>query len=187
MKLQKFGVKFFLKTRSSFDSKDFIPIFHNWIQNKIINDHLLIDVTDYSHIPDGPGIMLIAHEGYFSFDQENHKPGIMYMRKTNIDGDFTQRFVKVLAITIQAANHLRVNNINKHIDFKKNSFRFIANDRRLAENTPENQNLYQVEVQKALAEVYSASEVEYDNISIENERLAFTVHFKTNIDMLDKN
>ena len=84
-------------------------------------------------------------------------------------------------------NYSGVNNINKQIDFAKNSFRFIANDRRLAENTPENQNLYQVEVQKALAEVYSASEVEYDNISIENERLAFTVRFKTNIDMLDKN
>ena len=54
----------------AYSSRDYIPLFHGWIQEKIIPDHLLIDVADYSHIPDGPGIMLIAHEGHFSLDQE---------------------------------------------------------------------------------------------------------------------
>ena len=36
----------------------------------------LIDVADYSHVPDGPGVMLVAHEGFFSLDQENHQPGL---------------------------------------------------------------------------------------------------------------
>ena len=73
MDLQKFGVKLFFNTNGSFDSKDFIPVFHNWIQDKVVPNHLLIDVADYSHIPDGPGVMLIAHEGNFSLDQENHQ------------------------------------------------------------------------------------------------------------------
>ena len=80
-------------------------------------DHLLIDVADYSHIPDGPGVLLIAHEGHFSLDQENHKPGIMYMRKTELEGDFKERFIHVLSNAIQAANRLRDNTINKEIDF----------------------------------------------------------------------
>ena len=187
MKLQKFGVKLFLDTNGSFDLKDFIPVFHNWIQDKVIYDHLLIDVADYSHIPDGPGIMLIAHEGHFSLDQESYKPGIMYMRKTDIDGDFKQRFVQVLTTTIQAANCLRNNNINKKINFINNSFRFIANDRLFANNTIENQTLYQDKIQNVLAEVYPESRVEYEDLSGENERLAFTVNFSNNINIIERN
>ena len=77
MDLQKFGIKLYLTTNGSFDSKDFIPVFHNWIQDKVVDDHLLIDVADYSHISDGPGVMLIAHEGHFSLDQENYQSGIL--------------------------------------------------------------------------------------------------------------
>jgi hypothetical protein len=39
-----------------------IPIYHHWIQNHSIPDHLLIDVADYEHVPEGPGTVLVAHE-----------------------------------------------------------------------------------------------------------------------------
>ena len=187
MDLQKFGIKLYLNTNVSYKITDFIPIFHNWIQEKLVSDHLLIDVADYSHIPDGPGVMLIAHEGHFSLDQENHKPGIMYMRKTDIDGSFKERFKKVFSSVVQAANLLCENNINKEINFTTNLFRFIANDRRLADNTKENQSLYQDEVQKILEDQYSGSKWAYEDISNKNERLAFTVNFTTDINILDKN
>ena len=187
MDLQKFGIKLHLTTNGSFDSKDFIPVFHNWIQDKVIDDHLLIDVADYSHIPDGPGVMLIAHEGHFSLDQENYQSGIMYMRKTEIKGDFKERFIYVLSTAIQAANRLCDNKINKEINFIHNSFRFITNDRRVASNTLENQKLYQDGVQKVLAELYPTHEAKYEDISRENERLAFTVNFIKDINILEKN
>ena len=184
MDLQKFGIKLFFNTNGSFNSKDFIPVFHNWIQDKVVSDHILIDVADYSHIPDGPGVMLIAHEGHFSLDQENRQPGMMYMRRSELEGDFKERFIHVLSTTIQAANRLRDNKIIKEVDFIHNSFRFITNDRRIAENTFENQNLYKDEVQKALAELYPTYAVEYEDISSENERLAFTVNFNQDINIL---
>jgi len=187
MDLQKFGIKLYLNTDGNFESKDFIPVFHNWIQEKVVDDHLLIDVADYSHITDGPGVMLIAHEGHFSLDQENHQPGILYMRKTEINGNFKERFIKIFTTAIQAANRLRDNNIDQEIDFIKNSFRFIANDRRFAKNTLENQILYQDEVQKSLEELYPTSRVEYKNISSANERLAFTINFSKDINILEKN
>ena len=187
MDLQKFGIKLYLNTNGIFNSKDFIPEFHNWIQGKVVSNHLLIDVADYSHIPDGPGVMLVAHEGHFSLDQENLQPGIMYMRKTEMEGSFKERFIKVLSTTIQAANLLCDNNINQEIDIIKNSFRFISNDRRVAENTLENQNYYQDEVQKALVEKYPESNVYYEDSSSENERLAFTVNLSKDINILDEN
>ena len=185
MDLQKFGIKLYLTSNNSFNSKSMISVFHSWIQSKAIDNHLLIDVADYSHIPDGPGVMLIAHEGHFSLDQENHEPGMMYMRISELEGAFKERFIHVLSITIQAANRLRDNKINKEVDFIHNSFRFMTNDRRIADNTHKNQNLYKDEVQKALTEKYPTSEIEYEDISKENERLAFTVNFNQDINILE--
>ena len=187
MVLQKFGVKLFFKTNGSFNSKDFIPVFHNWIQDKIIDDHLLIDVADYSHIPDGPGVMLVAHEGNFSLDQENQQPGIMYMRKTEISGNFKERFNTVLSTVVKAANRLNDNNISKQVDFTPNSFRFITNDRLYAENTADNQDLYKQKTQKSLDEKYPGHQFEFGDVSDENERLAFTVNFSNDIDILEEN
>ena len=160
MDLQKFGVKLFFNTNGSYSSKDFVPVFHNWIQNKAIDDHLLIDVTDYSHIPDGTGVMLVAHEGNFSFDQESQQPGIMYMRKTEIAGSFKERFNTVLSTVIKAANRLNDNNISKQVDFTPNSFRFITNDRLYAENAADNQDLYKRKIQKVLDGKYLDSQFE---------------------------
>ncbi len=186
MYLQKIGVKLFFNTNGSYSSKDFVPVIHNQIQDKAIDDHLLIDVADYSHIPDGPGVMLIAHEGNFSLDQESQQPGIMYMRKTEIVGSFTERFNTVLSTVIKAANRLHDNNMSKQIDFTPNSFRFIANDRLYAENTADNQDLYKQKIQKALDEKYPDSQFEFVDVSDENERLAFTVNFSNDIDILEE-
>ena len=187
MQLQKFGVKLFLNTNGSYKSKDFIPVFHSWIQDKAVEDHLLIDVADYSHIQDGPGVMLVAHEGNFSLDQESQQPGIMYMRKTEIAGSFKERFNTVLSTVIKAANRLSDININKQVDFKPNLFRFIANDRLYAENTADNQDLYKQKIQNALGGKYPVHQFEFGDFSDENERLAFTVNFSNDIDILEEN
>ena len=187
MQLEKFGVKLFLNSNGNYDSKDFIPIFHSWIQENVVSAHLLIDVADYSHIQDGPGTMLIAHEGNFSLDQESLQPGIMYMRKTEIAGSFKERFNKVLSTVIKAANRLNDNNISKQVDFTPNSFRFITNDRLYAENTADNQDLYKQKIQKVLDGKYPDSQFEFGDVSDENERLAFTVNFSNDIDILEGN
>ena len=187
MNIQKFGVKLFFNTNGSINSKDFIPVFHSWIQDNIFDDHLLIDVADYSHIPDGPGVMLISHEGNFSLDQENQQPGIMYMRKTEIAGSFKERFNTVLSTVIKAANLLSNNYVGTQIDLKPNLLRFIANDRLYAENTADNQNLYKQKIQKALDGKYPGLQFKFGDFSDEKERLAFTVNFSNDIDILEEN
>ncbi|SVD56545.1 uncharacterized protein METZ01_LOCUS409399, partial [marine metagenome] len=107
MNLYKFGIKLFFKDDADYFSQKFIPVFHKWIQNKTIPNHLLIDVADYSHIADGPGVMLIAHEGHISLDQEHKKPGMMYMRKTAISGSFQERFDKVFFMAVQGTKLLQ--------------------------------------------------------------------------------
>ena len=185
MELQKFGIKLYLKTNGSFASRDFIPVFHRWIQDKSLPGHLLIDVADYSHIPDGPGIMLIAHEGHISLDQENQKPGLLYMRKKDISGSFNERFMEVLSIIILLEELIKKNNINKELKFISDSFRFIGNDRLLADNIDANQKLYTETMSKFVKENYPGSKYEFDNYSQRGERLAFDVNFKDNTNILE--
>ena len=185
MDLQKFGIKLFFQSNGSYSSRDFIPELHRWIQNNSVPEHMLIDVVDYSHIPDGPGIMLVAHEGHFSLDEENFKPGIMYMRKTDINGSFKDRFNKVLSITIRAAQLLINGKSKKELAFSHNSLRFISNDRRLAENIDANQKLYAETINKLFKENFPGSKIEIDNYSQGQERLAFDINFKDNTNILE--
>ena len=84
---QKLGLKIFLEEPLRAETQEFIPVFHSWIQNQAVDGHLLIDVHDYSHIHRGPGILLVAHEGNFSLDQADDRPGLLYYRKQNLDGN----------------------------------------------------------------------------------------------------
>ena len=104
-----------------------------------------------------------------------------------IEGDFKHRLHQVLLTAIEAANRLRVNDITQDVDFKSNTFRFITNDRLYAENNIENQSLYKEEIHKVLNDKYQDCKVAYEDISTENERLAFTIKFGDGINILDYN
>jgi hypothetical protein len=45
----------------------FIGTFHRFIQQGVL-DGLLVDVADYSHVPNGPGIVLIGHDVDYGLD-----------------------------------------------------------------------------------------------------------------------
>jgi hypothetical protein len=76
----KFGVKLFF-TDSTRSLREFIPVFHGWIQQQALPGHLLIDVHDYSHVHHGPGILLVAHEANISVDEAEGRRGLVYIRK----------------------------------------------------------------------------------------------------------
>ncbi len=54
--------------------RELIAVFHRWIQRERLPGVLLFDVCDYSHVPDGPVVLLVAHEGFLSLDRE-HEDG----------------------------------------------------------------------------------------------------------------
>ena len=111
------------------DLELFIPVFHEWIQKNKISDHIMVDVADYKHIPDGPGIMLIAHEGNFSIDLENGKAGLLYTRKQPLEEDITDNIHTITSIVDQACKLLETNDsLNGKISFN-NQYKIISNDR----------------------------------------------------------
>src|SRR5437868_13812684 len=103
MEVHRLGVKFFATDPAAIRLNDIIPIFHGWIQKQSIEGHLLIDVHDYSHMQDGPGILLVAHEGNFSLD----KSGLSYYRKAPTALAPQEHFTKILRSALQACRLLQ--------------------------------------------------------------------------------
>jgi len=62
------------------DLKEFIPTFHEWIREETV-DGLLIDVADYRHVPNGPGLLLMGHEGDYSVSNDHGRTAIAYKHK----------------------------------------------------------------------------------------------------------
>ena len=126
--MHKFGLKRKIKSLQT-DIDSFVPLFHNWIQEDRIPNHIMVDVVDYKHIPDGPSIMLIAHEGYFSLDFEENELGLLYMRKTPLADNITKTLYAIQQILDFAIELIQIDSsIGEKIVFL-DEYQLISNDR----------------------------------------------------------
>ena len=79
---QRIAVKLFPTSPpgEEFDLTPFTPLFHRFIQDASVPG-LLVDVADYAHVPDGPGIVLIGHEVDYGIDSVGGRTGLLVVRK----------------------------------------------------------------------------------------------------------
>lgn len=103
MQIHQASVKIPFVDSSVLDLGAFIPIFHAWIREKRIEDELLIDVADYRHVPNGPGVMLIAHEAHYAVDGSGGATGIRYSRKRDAIREASEAFREALSRAVRAA------------------------------------------------------------------------------------
>src|SRR5436190_2740660 len=78
--IQHVRVKVFARQPAPIDQGEAIAVFHRWIQDRACPE-MLIDVADYRHVPDGPGVMLIGHEASYSLDNTKGRLGLLYSRR----------------------------------------------------------------------------------------------------------
>jgi len=142
--MHKFGLKRKIKSLNT-DIESFVPLFHNWIQEDRIPNHVMVDVVDYKHIPDGPGIMLIAHEGHFSLDFEDNELGLLYMRKTPLGDNMAETLSGIQEILDFAVGLIKIDSsMGEKIEFS-DEYQLISNDRfKFPKNTESEQELMRV-------------------------------------------
>lgn len=105
VELQHINVKLALRDPDQIDLGTLIPVFHSWIQDQVC-DELLLDVADYRHVPDGPGIVLIGHEANYSVDNVDGRLGLLYSRKAAIPGTNQERLEQAFRSAVRAAQRL---------------------------------------------------------------------------------
>jgi hypothetical protein len=151
IELQHISVKLLLKEQEGIDLAALVPIFHGWIQDQIF-DELLIDVADYRHVPDGPGVMVIAHEADYSVDNTDGQLGVRYHRKVVLNSNNRGRLGQALKSALAACLRLEEDpRLNRKLCFNGRDIEIAVNDRLLAPNHPETRQAVEPEI-RALAD-----------------------------------
>jgi hypothetical protein len=134
MNAQKLAVKLFLADPSQAHGLKLLPVFQQWIQFHAMDEHLMIDVADYDHVPDGPGTVLVTHEANLYLDHLNGRPGLSYQRKQPLPGPFVERLATAVRHVLAAAARLEE---NPGLHFRTDEISVRIADRLLAPNTTE--------------------------------------------------
>ena len=161
MELYRLGVKFFAEDPASVSLHDFIPIFHTWIQKQILGGHLLIDVHDYSHIHQGPGILLVSHEANLSIDAADGRPGLLYYRKQP-----GTDFATIVKSALQACRLLEGEaSLKGRVRFRADELLVVANDRLNAPNDEQTFTQLQPIISSDLKRIFEGAEFELSRSS----------------------
>ena len=176
MDAHKISIKFYATPDSQVSEREFVPVFHSWIQLHAVSDHLLIDVSDYAHVHNGPGILLVAHEGNVGLDVSDGRPGLLYYRKTPSALSDVEHMGAIFRAAIQACRLLE----KARIQFNFNEFIVITNDRLHAPNDENTFAELQPIVSAALRQAFEGAEFDLTRTSTDpKERLTMTCRRKT--------
>ena len=135
--MQHIHIKLFVESPAAVRLADAIPVFHRWIQTSAVPG-LLIDVADYSHVINGPGVVLIGHEAYYSLDANRGRVGLLYQRKAKADGAGAENLRNALQAAQAAAALLEQEpEFAGKLRFRQDQVAVTLNDRLLYPNNDE--------------------------------------------------
>lgn len=153
--LQRIGIKVFTADGVSVRPREFVPVFHRWIQTRAVDDQMLVDVADYEHVPNGPGVVLVAHEGNFSVDLGDGRMGLAYARKAPTPGALADRLRAAARIVLGACRLLEDDAaLGGRMRFRADELYVFANDRLRAPNTAPALAEFQPAVENLLRTLY---------------------------------
>ena len=117
-----------------FDPESVIPVYHRWIKDRALPE-LTIDVANYGHVPEGPGVVLIGHGSDYFIDEGEGRLGLLHNRKR---AGFApgERLADLARRTLHAAALLEKEPaLAGKLAFATGELLFRVNDRLAAPNT----------------------------------------------------
>ena len=172
MNVQHINIKLFIENPQSVNLADYSAVFNAWIQKHAL-DELLIDVADYLHVPNGPGLLLIGHEADYSLDNRAGRLGLLYNRKKQLEGTTQEKLAQAARAVLTAAQLLENEN---GLLFNTREFQVLINDRLLAPNTMETFVTLEPELRTFFDKLFNGTEYEISYKTDPRER--FTVEIK---------
>jgi hypothetical protein len=110
-----------------------IPVFHRWIKDHVLPE-LVIDVANYAHVPQGPGVVLIGHGSDYFMDQGEGRLGLLHNRK-RAGGGAAERLGDLARRTLHVAALLEKEpSLAGKVRFATGELLFRINDRLAAPN-----------------------------------------------------
>jgi hypothetical protein len=158
MQLQHVNVKLLVKDPERADLEPLIPIFHSWIEGQVFEE-LLLDVADYRHVPAGPGVVLIGHQGNYSVDNTDERLGVRYNRKAIVNGDNQDALRQAMRASLIACQRLESEpRLEGKLQFNGQEIEFFVNDRLLAPNRDSTREAFHSEFKTFFEKLFRGSE-----------------------------
>jgi hypothetical protein len=155
MDVHKINVKFFAREPVTVEQAEFVPVFHSWIQIQSVPQHTLVDVADYAHVKDGPGILLVSHEANFYADWFGGRFGFTYQRKQPAPGEFKDRVRQAIVAALESCVRLENDpRLSGRLQFRTDEVSIQLNDRLNAPNSDETWKAVEPELRQVLTEFY---------------------------------
>ena len=171
MEMQHVNVKLIVENPGDVDLEPLIPIFHKWIQDQVC-DELLLDVADYRHVKEGPGVVLIGHQANYSVDNTDGRLGVRYNRKAALAGSNQDRLRQAARAALKACERLESErNLNGRVRFNGREFEVSINDRLLAPNLEITRDAVEPDLRAFFEELLSGSDFSLSNNNGDSRRL----------------
>jgi hypothetical protein len=154
---------------------DAIPAFHRWIQSRDLPE-LLIDVADYSHVPAGPGVLVIGHEANYALDNERNRPGLLYSRKVADGTTAGNGLRRAYDSALSASRRLEAEpEFQGKLKFNTGEIEITLNDRLLYPNTEDGWKSVEPELTAFLDGLYGSGMYNVTRPTDPRERLSVHV------------
>jgi len=170
MSIRRFSVKYFVQGDFAFDLDALIPIYHRWIQQHAL-EGLLLDVADYKHVFQGPGILLIGHEGDYGFDLRKGRAGLRYSYKRGLTGNLSEDLQTALRRAADAARKLEGEESLNGLRFDLSEVEITFEDRLNVPNTPEAFAQIESSLHDLAASLYQTSSVQVESVEADPRKL----------------
>ena len=158
MELQHVNVKLLVQKPDELDLEPLVPIFHNWIQGQV-SEELLLDVADYRHVSEGPGVVLIGHQANYSVDNTDNRLGVRYNRKAALEGSNQDRLKQATRSALAACQRLESEpGLRGKLRFNGQELELFINDRLVAPNVDATREAIEPELRVFLQKLFGGSE-----------------------------
>lgn len=157
MDLHRIQLKFYLNPPGNLSPEEVFRAFSTWIPQT--PDQTLIDVADYSHLPDGPLTVLVGHQANYILDHTDKRLGLLYARKQPLEAGLRQ----ALAEALKACRRLEEEpELAGRVSFAGGEFLLVANDRLRAPNTETTRQALAPHLDPVLAQLYGSARLDFD-------------------------
>lgn len=137
MDSQRYAFKLLAKPGPEIPERDLVLFFHRLIQARSLAE-TCVDVADYSHVPDGPGVMLICHEAHYSLERVQGHLGLRCAGKRGFEGDASARIRKIVGKTLRLAELAEAHEVlSGRLRFDTSAATLWLEDRLIAPSTDE--------------------------------------------------
>lgn len=177
MELQHINVKLLFNESADANLEPLISILHDWISNQDLEE-ILIDVADYRHVPDGPGIILIGHQANISLTEDNRCITLCYNRKIATKGTNEERFRQAVRGALIVCEKLELDErLTGKMNFECQEIEILINDRIFVSNKKKFYQILDPKFKRLFDIIFEKNE--YSISHFEDPRKVYSIKIKT--------